>query len=88
MMCCYIYTAGEDEVRLTASKKEQQLLVELLQLQRICYARAEQISQLWNENELVQDKCKQLQTDCNYLVYNQFRVLILYLAYVNLVGPR
>ena len=54
MMCCY--TAGEDEVRLTASKKEQQLLVE--QWKRMCYARAVQISQLWNENELVQDKCK------------------------------
>ena len=45
---------------LTASKEEQQRLLQVVeQWQRMGRARDVQISQLQNENELVQDKCKQ-----------------------------
>ena len=53
MMC---FTVDKDEVRVTASKEEQQRLLQ--QYQRMGRARDVQISQLQNENELVQDKCK------------------------------
>ena len=47
------------EARLTASKEEQQRLLQVVkQWQRMSHARDVQISQLQNENELVQDKCK------------------------------
>ena len=44
------------EAKLTASKEEQQRLLQ--QYERMSRARDVQISQLQNENELVQDKCK------------------------------
>ena len=51
-----IVIAGEDEIRLTASKKEQQRLLQVVeQWQRKCYARDVQISQLQNENDRVLD---------------------------------
>ena len=54
-----VVTADVDEVRLTAIKKEQQRLLQVVeQWQRMGRARDVQISQLQNENELVQDKCK------------------------------
>ena len=44
---------------MTASKEEQQRLLQVVeQWQRMDHARDVQISQLQNENELVQDKCK------------------------------
>ena len=44
---------------MTATKEEQQRLVQVVeQWQRMGRARDVQISQLQNENELVQDKCK------------------------------
>ena len=51
-----VVSVGEDAVRLTASKEEQQWLLQ--QYQRMGPARDVQISQLQNENELVQDKRK------------------------------
>ena len=60
--CTCVITAGEDDTKLTVSKEQQQLLQ---QYQRMGRARDVQISQLQTGNELVQDKCKQLQTYCN-----------------------
>ena len=54
-----VVTVGEDEVRFTASKEEQQRLLQVVeQLQKIGHAKDVQISLLQNENELVQDKSK------------------------------
>ena len=47
------------EARLAASKEEQQRLLQ--QYERMIRARDAQISQLQNENEPMQDKCKYLQ---------------------------
>ena len=53
IMC---FTVNEDEVRLTASKEEQQQLLQ--QYKRMGHAKDVQILQLQNENEVVQEKCK------------------------------
>ena len=58
-MCALILCTHLDyEAKLAASKEEQQQLLE--QCQRMGHARDIQISQLQNENKLLQDKCKQL----------------------------
>ena len=58
---CTIMIGIDYETRLATNKMEQQrLLLVLEQWQRMGRARDVQISQLQNENELVQDKCKQI----------------------------
>ena len=59
----YIYTNTllDYEARLAASKEEQQRLLQgMEQHQRMSRARDTQISQLLNENEIMQNKCKQV----------------------------
>ena len=62
--CSYmrtIVTGTHYQTRLAARKEEhQQPLQALEQWQRMGRARDVQISQLQNENELVQNKCKQI----------------------------